>query len=203
VRKNRGWSRPFLKNLILSDLYRPHTVEELREMGVSEAVLAGLDAERLYGVYRYDDIPVPVPASGIDLATVEAARANVQSKRASQRKPSRAGGRTWELSEGTLRCGECERAMQTEVASPRGKPYFYYRCVGVKQGKADRCQLRTHYRAEEVEAGVWDSVQGLYGDKELLQRRTREEFARKRAELSGPSVDVQRLKERLDTLDRE
>ena len=203
MRKHRGWSRPFIKNLILSDLYRPHTVEELRQMGVSETVLAGLDSERLYGVYRYDDIAVPVPDAGIDLATVEMARANVLSQRASQRAPSRAGARVWELSSGILRCGECGRAMQAEVAKPRQTSYFYCRCVGKKQGKADRCGHRTHYRAEEVEADVWDRVRGVYGDKELLQRRIREEFARKRAELSGPSVDVQGLKERLGALDRD
>lgn len=55
VRSPRGqerWNRPTLRNLILSDLYRPHTVEEVAGL-VEPEVAASLDPDGLYGIAYY------------------------------------------------------------------------------------------------------------------------------------------------------
>lgn len=55
VRSPKGqerWNRPTLRNLILSDLYRPHTIEEVAEL-VTPEVVAALDPDELYGIAYY------------------------------------------------------------------------------------------------------------------------------------------------------
>src|ERR671911_1378719 len=42
-----AWSRPTIRAVILDDLYKPHTVEELRELRVSETVLDTLEAGKV------------------------------------------------------------------------------------------------------------------------------------------------------------
>src|SRR5215217_2893338 len=55
IRSPRGqerWNRPTLRHLILSDLYRPHTLAEVAELVVPE-VATTLDPDRLYGITYY------------------------------------------------------------------------------------------------------------------------------------------------------
>jgi site-specific DNA recombinase len=55
VRSPRGherWNRPTLRNLVLSDLYRPHTVEEIAELLAPE-VAATLNTDAHYGIAYY------------------------------------------------------------------------------------------------------------------------------------------------------
>ena len=99
----KAWSRPFLRGLVLNDLYRPHTIEQLRQAGVSADVLSRLDVGQAYGLYYFDGIPVPVPEARIPCEIVDAARRKVLSHRS----PSNSGQRFWELSGGILICAEC------------------------------------------------------------------------------------------------
>ena len=55
VRSPRGqerWNRPTLRNLILNDLYRPHTFAEVAEL-VAPEVAATLDPDERYGIAYY------------------------------------------------------------------------------------------------------------------------------------------------------
>jgi hypothetical protein len=63
--------------------------------------------------------------------------------------------------------------------------------------------MRKHFRAEDIEAEVWECVSSLYGDKDLLASKVREAYSQKRRELSGPSVSVEILSRRLDKLGRD
>ena len=158
------WSRPFLRALILDDLYKPHTVEELLTTGVSEQVVTGLDPEESYGIYRFEGIPVPIPDAGIPRETVERARGAVEGHRS----PSRAGNRFWELSGGIMRCAECGRAMQTlNVSVERG--HLYYRCQSTQNGKNDPCTMRKNVRADAVESEVWGLVCGTILNPDQLR----------------------------------
>src|SRR5215204_4678217 len=47
------WHQGYLRTMILDDIYRPHTFEEVRQL-VSPAVAATLDPDRCYGVCYYD-----------------------------------------------------------------------------------------------------------------------------------------------------
>ncbi len=113
-----------MRKMILDDVYRPHTVEELRAI-VSPKVAATLDPEELYGVAYYgrvtqskrkvaanrfayktsvkpkeDWIAIPVPQSGIPQEWVDRAREAIRNNR----RPSSASLRFWELSGGVMRC---------------------------------------------------------------------------------------------------
>lgn len=159
------WSRPFLRSLILDNLYKPHTVEELRAAGVSEQVMAGLDPDGRYGIYRFEGIPVPIPDAGIPRETVERARVNI----AENRSPSRAGDRFWELSGGIMRCAQCGRAMQTLNVSGRRRRHFYYRCQSTMNGKNDPCTMRKNVRAGAIEPQVWGLVRATILDPDQLR----------------------------------
>lgn len=52
------WNRPTLRNLMLSDLYRPHTLAEVAELVDSE-VAASLDPNKLYGIAYYGKNRLP------------------------------------------------------------------------------------------------------------------------------------------------
>ena len=139
----RFWSRIFLKRIILQDVYKPHTYEEIDSL-VSPEVAARLDPARSYGIWWYGQhrwtqtqvaeggryrrkrrialrppeewIAVPVPDSGVPRHWVEAARAAVSSNKP----PSTGGGHTWELSGGILRCGTCGARMEATFSPRRG-----------------------------------------------------------------------------------
>lgn len=194
----KTWSRPMLRNMLLNDLYRPHSVEESRGLGVSEEVAATLDPDARHGVYWYEGVPVPVDltGSGLDRATVDAARHRVKGNRS----PSRAANRFWELSGGILRCEECGRAMQTH--SPHAAAgYLYYRCQCLAAGRADTCIMREMVRADRIEPEVWEAVRRVMDDRHYVLDRLGEHFAEKRRELSRPAADAVTLARRLEGIE--
>ncbi len=162
--RGASWSRPFIKALVSDELYRPHGIGQLRELGVQEKVLETL-TEGSYGLYRYQGIPVPIPDAGVPLETVERARAAVGDNRS----PSKAASRFWQLSGGLLRCAECGRAMQPlTVRKNPERPYFYYRCQSTRAGDADPCTNRKVVPAERIEREVWEFVSGYVDDPDTM-----------------------------------
>jgi hypothetical protein len=139
-----GWSRAQIRNIIVrDDAYRPHTAEEIAPF-ISREIAATLDPDRTYGFWYYNRrdvsrwkkrdstgpyrerwrteirdreewLTVPIPNAGVPLEHVEAAR----EKLANAKRPSRAGGREWELSGGILRCAECGMAMRARTVRSR------------------------------------------------------------------------------------
>jgi hypothetical protein len=146
------WSRIFLKRIILDDVYKPHSFEEVEAL-ISPEVASQLDPDKSYGIWWYgrrrwtqtqvseggryrrkrriaprppeEWIAVPVTDSGVPREWVDAARAAVAQNRA----PSRGGGRLWELSGGILRCGTCGARMEATYSNTKsGGRNHYYRC---------------------------------------------------------------------------
>ena len=98
------WSTTTIRNILNEDIYRPHTVGELRELGVSEDILAKFDPDGFYGVHwsgrkrskftgkgkkrkvyeapreEWTGVPVPLSGSGLDRETVDRAREAVKDK---------------------------------------------------------------------------------------------------------------------------
>jgi hypothetical protein len=131
------WGKPTVRNLVLNDLYRPLTVEEIAASTlVSATVLARLDSEQVYGLWtygkrhqemwrerseegeprdRYETVPKPRDewlAVPISLSDADLSRADVDAAREcissnTRRPPSTAAGRFWQLSGGIVRCREC------------------------------------------------------------------------------------------------
>src|ERR687897_318450 len=191
------WHQGYLRTMILDDIYRPHTFEEVRDL-VSPAVAETLDPDRCYGVCYYDrrrqsrtaarkadkangryryaysisyrprESWLAVPVPDSGIPRSWVDRAREAIK--DNRRPSSAGLRFWELSGGVLRCASCGRAMQTTtITSSAGKVHHYYRCPRrVRDGK-DGCDNPQNLRADYVEPLVWEKVSGLLKDPERLR----------------------------------
>jgi site-specific DNA recombinase len=137
------WATPVIRNLILDDVYMPHSYEEIATL-VSADVAARLEPDKMYGVWWYnrhritrkqvaEDNPggrdyrrvtrttekdrsewIAVPVAGAGIP-----REWVEVAREAIRdnkRPSSAGRRYWELSGGVLHCGGCGSRMNTETA---------------------------------------------------------------------------------------
>ena len=207
------WNTNTVRKMILHDCYRPHTFQEVAEL-VSPQVAATLDPSRAYGVswygqrktstkqvaehgpegrrYRrkqfvtYRDrsewISIPVPDSGIPRELVDAARANI----ADNLPPSHNAARTWSLSGGILSCGTCGHPMQTDRRKNRsGNTYSYYRCSQRRRNGAEACAQGKSFRAEDLEAAVWEVVVNLTKNPWEMVRAADRAVARERARLHG------------------
>jgi site-specific DNA recombinase len=138
------WDASFVRGLLLNDLYKPHSFDEIRRI-VSADVAARLDPEASYGVwwsgrrsferkrvsrdgpdgreYRFEykvrERP-PEDRIGVPVPDSGVPREWVDAARAAlegNRRPANAGRREWELSGGILRCAECNRAMSARSHS--------------------------------------------------------------------------------------
>jgi hypothetical protein len=135
----------------------------------------GPDGERTYHKSKRSTwnprdkwIAVPIPDAGIPRQLVDSARQNL--KENLTRKPSMAALRFWELSGGILRCGCCGWAFSSIPVSSKGKPRrYYYRCPNRAVNGLEACQMRTNYRAEKIEAQIWEIVSGILTDPEQLR----------------------------------
>ncbi len=192
------WDHSFIRGFLMNDLYKPHSFDEVRKI-VSAEVAATLDPEALYGVwwsgkkaferklvskngpdgrsykYRYkikerppeDRIGVPVPDSCIPREWVDTARAVLKNNR----RPARAGNRSWELSGGILRCAECGRAMsaRTFTRPEARRVNLYYTCVSGAASRPDTCSAFKHHKAQDLETRVWSNVAEILKDPERLR----------------------------------
>jgi site-specific DNA recombinase len=163
VRSPRGqkrWNRPTLRNLILSDLYRPHTFAEVAEL-VAPELLSTLDPEGLFGIVYYGKKQIKkrqvAEAAGGERLYRQRIKAQVRDRKQwlavpvpdsglprelvdaaraaieNNRKTPRSGQKAWELSGNLLRCAECGYGMQPKITRGSGKSkkvLFYYRCGG-------------------------------------------------------------------------
>jgi site-specific DNA recombinase len=154
----KRWDRSFFRECILADIYKPHSVEEVRTV-VSAEVAARLDPEKRYGLswfnrrgvkvgqvsepgpegrryrktYRWHHKPkeewVAVPVPDSGIP-----RDLVEAARdvvESNRKPARAGLRFWELTGGIAYCGGCGKTMcaNHSTKTKKGRLYTYdYYC---------------------------------------------------------------------------
>jgi site-specific DNA recombinase len=195
------WDRGQIRNMINSDLYKPHAKEELIELGAAPSVVATLP-EGLYGVVWYGKrrvklngkalaevtkkdakewIPVPVVDAVLDRHLVEAARLALVDNVAT----SKNAARFWELSGGIAYCGECGRRM---LASTRKRPapsqghYFYYVCPRGRYSRDGGCAHNRHHPAAELEALVFEQVRAFLSDPDLMRAGLRELVASETAE---------------------
>ena len=192
------WNHTTIRNIIASELYAPHTFEEVAEL-VEPGVARQLDRDAVYGLWawntkkttrrkvwdegagefkiRYSYTPrpreewlfVPVPDAGIPLEVVETAK---QSLKDNARKPSKAAKRFWELSGGILRCGECGHTMRPNSAHKKksGGRFHYYTCRSrYGTGPSRDCGNRKYLRAEQIEEQVWGFVRRLLRDPERIR----------------------------------
>jgi site-specific DNA recombinase len=176
-------------------------IESLVAKGqISAEVVARLDPEKRYGIWWFNRrrtkryqvtvngangkqykkrskiterpetewIAVPIPESGIPREWVDAAREAI----ADNVKLSQNDNRSWELSGGIARCGECGWAMRAHTVGSGNSPKrnHYYTCSRSKINYAySACSNRKSHRADRLEPLVWDYVSGVMKDPEQLR----------------------------------
>jgi site-specific DNA recombinase len=213
--KKSTWDAQLIRRYLISDLYRPHTYSEIRDL-VSPEVAATLDQKKRYGVwwwgrsrinrhqvseptpngdgrrYRYKTAEKPreewtaVPVPDSGIPREWVDAARERVQK--NRRTSNAGRREWELSGGILRCAECGRAMTAHTCPKpsRGRTYFYYRCsAGAYRYGAEVCRAVKHHRAEELEARVWETISGLLKEPERLRAGLEAMIERERSPVHG------------------
>lgn len=219
---NPVWVCPTIRQILFSDLYVPHSREELAGMGL-EGEDAGVwwwgrkqvsvtgyspvsPAEYNGREYRQhtstkvrpveERVGVPVPAY-LSRGLVDQARAMLSSNKAKERKYT---ARDWEL-RGMLRCG-CGWSMGTHTARHGGKSWSYYFCNRRRQegAKNTECQQKM-LRAEETEAKVWGFVSGILLEPERLVESVDEHIEREKAGGRGdPDEQTASLMSRLQQI---
>ena len=204
-------SRTLLRRIVLADVYKPHTFDEIKEI-VSPEIAPRLDSEKCYSVWwfsrRFVDeqrvkengayrrktktklrprenwIGVPVPDAGVPREWIDAARDAIKDNRVS----SSAGRRFWELSAGLLRCAFCDNAMganTTCTGRNDDKRHFYYQCRTRYNNAGRDCANRKSLRAEETEERVWEFVCNLLTDPKRLRAGLTRVIEEERTALRG------------------
>ena len=146
--------------------------KRVKSSQVSEAGPEGRVYRRKRNNTRKDKsewIAVPVPDAGIPLEVLEAARRTVRDYKTG----SKASGRFWQLSGTIARCALCQKAIiprpvRYKLKSGGTSIINYYRCSKAYSYN-DRCTHTKVYRAEELEARVWNLVLSLLRDPERLR----------------------------------
>jgi site-specific DNA recombinase len=195
-RGSRSWQRSFIKQMVMSDLYRPHTYEETVALLSAEAAVA-LEPGEEYGIRWWNRVSqkrrqVSEPGENGErryrkrITTVKRSReewiavpipahlsrALVEQARvmmSSHRAPQRKHlAREWEL-RGLLRC-PCGVLMGTHTTSnaKTKNPYHYYKCFRRSDYKRGICNQKA-IRAERVETAVWAFVSSLLKDPERVR----------------------------------
>jgi site-specific DNA recombinase len=197
---NAMWPHRILKvQMVLNDLYKPHTYDEIAPL-LSPEVAAKLDRDKLYGIWWYNRRNVTKSYdtemdgdNGKRYVTRTSVRtrdekdwiavpvpACLPRKLVDQARlmiESRTGlerkhkARQWEL-KGVLRCS-CGQNMITNTSRYKGRykesAYHYYRCKKEAHYGRDACPQRT-IRIERVEPLVRDFVFGVLSDPANIRR---------------------------------
>jgi site-specific DNA recombinase len=155
----RFWSLKYIRDRIMDDVYKPHTLEEVSAL-VSPTVALQLDPSKSYGIWWFNRRRYQtryVSESGDDGERRYRRQSKVSDKPRSEwiavpvpdsgiprrwvdaareaikdnAKPSANGHRIWELSGGVLLCGECgcRMVVHTTTDKKRGYAHHYYRCA--------------------------------------------------------------------------
>ena len=214
------WRQSTLQRIIDNEVYRTHDLDELRGLLPSETVNR-LSSDMRYGVCWYgkkrhiqtqrtgvgpnghrqyrkgkrtEDVPkeqwigIPVPGSGIAPEVVDVAR----ERRGTYRKAATGSGRYWNLSGGVLRCGECGCVMSgVSTGKKKGLCRYYYRCPNRASNGLRACSMNKNFRAERLEAEVWQEVLSLLKEPERLRVGIEHMIKKERAALhKDPTQEI-------------
>jgi len=226
------WHRPSVRNVVLSDLYRPHTFEEVAPL-VSPQVAASLDREGLFGFWYWNRtrqrrwkergvdgairnrvenidrpreewvvVPVSLVDAGLSRPLADAA-GEVLAENLRRRTPSTAARRFWQLSGGIARCDVCGNGFSPHTVNQQGKIRTYYRCFTRFNSGLDACSNGRYMQAPALEWAVWNAVYRLISDPHRLLRQYREHVEHQKRQVRGdPDREARDLAARLEKLER-
>lgn len=212
-----SWHRSSFRDIVLNDIYRPHSAQELQQLveagNLSANVLGRLDTDKAYGISCYnqnrveptdDDrhittgrpqeewiaVPVDITDVRLEAEQVAKARSNIRDNV----RPSSAGRRSWELKGlAYCRCGSRLTAYTT------GKTKFYYVCGRRRDG----CEHVKYHRAEALEQQVRRYALDLIRNPETLREQVEAEARRLKLALKDPAKDLRRWQKQLADADSE
>ena len=224
TRGGRYWHVTTLRDMILNDVYCPHTIEELAALAddgnLSAEVLSTLEPENAYGIAWYNRhkvetgpggrqiktprprsewIATPVPDSGVSREWVDAAREAIKDNV----RPSDAGRRFWNL-KGFSYC-PCGARLKPFTVRKKNGIHFYYICHAYRSGR-DPCPHARYHRADGeagLEERVADFVLGLIHNPDVLRQRVREQAAREKEALRDTRKQIATLAQRVHEADSE
>jgi site-specific DNA recombinase len=186
----RHWSQMTVRAMILDNVYKPHTREELEAL-VPVEVFGRLDPAERYGVFWHNtrkNTYTPVVDTGpngerryrkrrkvtqrpreewigVPVPDSEIPREWVDKARETvkdnRRAPSR-NRRFWELSGGMLRCALCGSKIRGHFSHGRGgpEPMYFYYRCG-ERWDSGACSHSKQHRAEDTEGRVWELIRSL------------------------------------------
>jgi site-specific DNA recombinase len=225
------WNKTMIRNLILNDLYRPHTYKEIAKL-VSPNVVSRLKPEACYGVWwfnRYRVVATYVSEDGpegrryrrrnkskakdreewiaVPVPDAGVPRDVVDAARKAiehNRAPSNAGLRFWQLSGRIVRCAVCGGVMESHTGGRKnGKSYFYYQCRQRYNNGPRDCTNNKSIRAEELEALVWEFVSGLLKHPQRVRQGLEAMIEVEREGMRGdPDREAKSWLERISEADR-
>jgi hypothetical protein len=218
------WPHRILKvQMVLNDLYKPHTYDEIAPL-LSPEVAAKLEPNRSYGIWWYNRRNVTTSydsETDRDNSKRYVTRTSVRTrdekdwiavpvpaylprKQVDQARlmiESRTGlerkhqARQWEL-KGVLR-GSCGQNMITNTSRHKGEAYHYYRCKRASAYGPDACPQRM-IRIDRVEPVLRDFVFGVLSDPDTIQRGLDSLIQRETEEVrDDPEQVVTTLEDRL------
>ena len=223
----KRWSRTTIRSIVLDDVFRPHTPEEVAKL-VTPEVAATLEPHEVYGVSWWGRrrtefahaegngygrrrtaelrdssewlaVPIPLSGSGLSRSVVDAARRSIEGNVAC----SSAGDREWPLSGGVLVCSCCGKRMAPYRRRHRNGEGFrlYYRCT-TRKG-IEECPNRLSHPAEPLEAKVWNLVSRVLTDPKRLYAAFDALIERQRQQMHGadPERDERAWLRRIEELD--
>jgi len=202
------WNPITVRRFLLDDRYKPHTVDELRDLGVATDVLDRLDQDGYYGVtyfgqtratkrhqirknasnkpreIREDRIPIPIPHFGIPREWVDATRKYFETYRGWRDKPGR---RFYEL-RGFIYCGECGRKMTSYQNSSRR--YHYYQCQARRNHGRRACPDSFNLNAGRAEKKIARDVSHLLQDSDRVMADLDAAIKRETAHITNTHMEV-------------
>ena len=221
-RGRREWQRIVLRDMILNDLYRPHTHEELERLvaegNLSPEVFSRLDPGKLYGVWWYNRVSdrkgphgkrikvrpkprsewvaVPIPDPGIPRDWADKARTAIQHNVPTPK----ADGRFWELY-GITYC-PCGRRLTAYTTRRKNGTVAHYYVCGRRRHDNRKCEYARYHRAEDCERRVRDFTLALVRQPEVIEEQARKFAESERRRLRDPNAQIQGFLEQRQKIDR-
>lgn len=221
------WREVTIRRTVMNDAYYPHSPEELRPLLAAAGSTARVDEGREYGVLWYpqtkverlepdpsrgyaratregqyareEQVPIPVPSSGIPREVLDAARlalrGNVRFRNT--------GDRVYELAS-IVRCADCGNRLATNRKLQDGRRYDYYRCSNCQRHGPKVCSMNKNFPADALERMVLHAVLDAVKNRDELIRKANDTFERERDRLlRAGGADAAGWRRALDEIERQ
>lgn len=210
-----GWPRSTIRYLLLNDLYRPLSIDEVSACGwVSPQVVRALDEKRVYGLWtwkkkavkrwierapeggyrkrvkntdnpRDEWLAVPVDVSEASLSREQVETVRTELGKNQRRQPSTRAKRLWQLSGGLARCTVCGNGLSPHTVHGKDKIRPYYRCYTRFNTGLEACTNGRSTPAVALEEAVWEAVWGWLSQPDLFKRAYEKEIERRQRAMRG------------------